>query len=171
MLHLNIKVTAQRKCIRNPSARILSMLKRARKDSSMSFEPNKFCFFSGFITQNTSDVFSLLNLLKTHCLPSSLKYNSTFLANDYDIAKSFNEYFSSSCSIAKSIGYPDIWKTAFIRPLQKSDSSTDITNYMPISLIPKDSLNSYMDIFNFLLIIGLLLVNMVFSQGKMLSFS
>ena len=175
----------------------------------MSVELDKICFFSDSFTQNTSDVFNLLNLLKIQCLPSSMKYNSTLLTNDLDIANGFNEYFSSSfnsqtypssaplcpCDIVledifdtmtiesiyrkilamKSAGtvlfdilppllvkfcpelfahllftlfpaiihflvYPDIWKTAFIRPLHKSDSKTDITNYRPISILPKISL-------------------------------
>ena len=62
----------------------------------MSVELDKICFFSGSFTQNTSDVFSLLKSLKIQCLPSSMKYNSTLLTNDLDIANSFYEYFSSS---------------------------------------------------------------------------
>ena len=96
MHYLNIKETAQRKYIRNPSARNLLMLERAKEDFLMSVELDKICFFSGSFTQNTSDVFSLLNSLKVQNLPSSMKYNSTFLTNDLDIAKSFDEYFSSS---------------------------------------------------------------------------
>ena len=70
----------------------------------MSVELDKVCFFSGSITQNTSDAFSLLNSLKMQCLPSSMKYNSTLLTNDLDIASSINEYFPSSfnCQIYPS---------------------------------------------------------------------
>ena len=185
----------------------------------MSIELDKICFFSGSITQNTSDAFSFLNSLKIQCLPSSMNYDSTLLTNDLDIANSFNEYFSLSfnsqtypssaphcpCDIfledvfdsmtiesiyrkilaMKSTGtvlfdylppllvklcpelfahllfilfsaiihtlvYPDIWKSAFIRPLHKSDSKTDITNYRPNSLLPKISLIFEKDIFDFL---------------------
>ena len=218
MIYLNIKETAQRKYIRNPPARNLLMLEQAKEDFSMSVELDKICFFSGSFTQNTSDVFSPLNSLKIQCLPSSMKYNSTRLTIDLDIANSFNEYFSSSnsqtypssaplcpCDIfledifdtmtieniyrkilaMKSAGtvlfdnlppplvklcpelfahllfilfsaiihtlvYPDIWKTAFIRPLHKSDSKTDITNYRPISLLPKFSLIFGKNMFDFL---------------------
>ena len=96
MHYLNIKETAQRKCIRNPSSRNFLMLERTKEDLSMSVELDKICFFSGSFTQNNSDAFSLLNSLKIQCLPSSMKYNSTLLTNDLDIANSFNEYFSSS---------------------------------------------------------------------------
>ena len=72
---LNIKETAEKKCTRNPSARTLLMLELSKEDFSMSVELDKLCFFSGSITQNTSDAFSLLNSLKMQCLPSSMKYN------------------------------------------------------------------------------------------------
>ena len=216
---LNLKETAQRKCIRNPSTRILLMLERAKEDFSMSVELDKISFFSGSFTHNTSDAFSFLNSLKIQCLPSSMKYNLTLLTNDLDIANSFNEYFSSSfnsqtypssaplcpCDIfledifdsmtiesiyrkilaMKSAGtvlsdnlppllvklcpelyahllfilfsavihtlvYPGFWKTAYTRPLHKSESKTDITNYRPISLIPKVSLIFEKNMFDFL---------------------
>ena len=219
MHYLNVKETAQKKCIRNPSARNHLMLERAKEDFSMSFELDKICFFSGSFTQNTSDAFRYLNSLKIQCLSSSMKYNSTLLTNDLDIANSFNEYFFLSfnsqtypssaplcpCDIfledifdsmtiesiyrkilaMKSAGtvlfdnlppllvklcpeliahllfilfsaiihtlvYPDIWKTAFIRPLRKSDSKTDITNSRPIRLLPKNSLIFEKDMFDFL---------------------
>ena len=67
MHYLNIKETAQRNCIRNPSARNLLMLERAKEDFSMSVELDKICFFfSGSFTQNTSDAFNLLNSLNEH---------------------------------------------------------------------------------------------------------
>ena len=93
---LNIKETAQRKCVRNPSANNLLKLERAKEDFSQSVELDKICFFSGSLTQNSSDVFSLLNSLKVQCLPSSMKYNTILLTNYLDIANSFNEYFSST---------------------------------------------------------------------------
>ena len=216
---LNIKETAQRKCVRNPSANNLLKLERAKEDFSQSVELDKICFFSGSLTQNSSDVFSLLNSLKVQCLPSSMKYNTILLTNYLDIANSFNEYFSSTfnsqiypfstrrhqCDIfledifdsmtvesiygkimaMKSSGtvlfdnlppilvklcpelfarllfvlfsavihtlvYPEIWKTAFIRPLHKAGSKTDITNYRPISLLPKISLIFEKGIYDFL---------------------
>ena len=53
-------------------------------------------------------------------------------------------------AIIHTLVYPDIWKTAFIRPLHKSDSKTDITNYRPISLLPKVSLIFEKNMFDFL---------------------
>ena len=53
-------------------------------------------------------------------------------------------------AIIHTLVYSDIWKTAFIRPLHKSDSKTYITNYRPISLLPKHSLIFEKDIFDFL---------------------
>ena len=52
-------------------------------------------------------------------------------------------------AIIHTLVYPDIWKSAFIRPLHKSDSKTDITNYRPNSLLPKTSLIFEKDIFDF----------------------
>ena len=96
MHYLNIKEIAQKKCFQNPSPRNLLMLERAKEDFSMSVQLDKICFFSGSFTRNTSDAFSLLNSLKIQCFPSSMKYNSTLLTNDLDIASSSNEYSSSS---------------------------------------------------------------------------
>ena len=45
--------------------------------------------------------------------------------------------FATFSSTIHSLIYPEIWKTAFIKPLQKSDSKTDITNYRPILLLPR----------------------------------
>ena len=53
-------------------------------------------------------------------------------------------------AIIHTLVYPDIWKTVFIRPLHKSDSKTDNTNYRPITLIPKISPIFEKDIFDFL---------------------
>ena len=53
-------------------------------------------------------------------------------------------------AIIHTLVYPDIWKTAFIRPLHESDSKTDITNYSPISLLHKISLIFEKNMFDFL---------------------
>ena len=42
--------------------------------------------------------------------------------------------FTLFFSIFHTLVCPDAWKLAFIGPLQKSDSKTDITNYRPMSL-------------------------------------
>ena len=55
-------------------------------------------------------------------------------------------------AIVHTLVYTEVWKTAFIRPLHKSDSNTDITNYRPISLLLKISLISEKGIFDSLFI-------------------
>ena len=36
--------------------------------------------------------------------------------------------------------WPDAWKTAYVSPLHKKQNNSDVTNYRPISLLPKLSL-------------------------------
>ena len=92
MNYLNIKQTAQRKCIRNPSARNRLMHERVRRIFRCRFSWTKL--FS--LIPSFKDVFNLLNSLKFQCLPSSTKYNYTLFTDDLDIANSFDEYFPSS---------------------------------------------------------------------------
>ena len=40
-------------------------------------------------------------------------------------------------NILKHKVWPDAWKTAYVSPLHKKESCSDVTNYRPISLLPK----------------------------------
>ena len=52
--------------------------------------------------------------------------------------------------IQKSSHWPKEWKTSYITPLHKSDSTSDVKNYRPISLLPKLSIVFEKMLFNFL---------------------
>ena len=51
--------------------------------------------------------------------------------------------------ILKHKNWPSQWKTSFVTPLYKSDARNDITNYRPISILPRISLILERILFNF----------------------
>ena len=52
--------------------------------------------------------------------------------------------------ILKRKKWPDVWKTAYITPLYKKDSHSDVSNYRPISLLPKLSLGLERILFDYI---------------------
>ena len=69
---------------------------------------------------------------------------STYLTNDFlpcSLLKLTPHLFADLLSylfysIAESRSFPAIWKVAYVRPLHKKLSKSNIENYRPISLLP-----------------------------------
>ena len=52
--------------------------------------------------------------------------------------------------ILKTLTWPAIWKTSYVTPLHKAGSKADVSNYRPISILPKISLVFERLIFDFI---------------------
>ena len=58
--------------------------------------------------------------------------------------------FECFLRITKTQQWPSQWKTSTVTPLHKSGSTSDVTNYRPISILPKLSIVFERLIFNFI---------------------
>ena len=103
------------------------------------------------------DIFDSMTIESIYRKILAMKSTGTFLFDNIPplLVKLCPELFAHLLfilfsAIIHTLVYPDIWKTAFIRPLHKSDCKTDITNYRPISLLPKISLIFEKNMFDFL---------------------
>ena len=54
------------------------------------------------------------------------------------------------CSILNGAIWPDVWKTSIITPIHKKGQTDDVTNYRPISILPKLSLVLERTLFDFI---------------------
>ena len=58
----------------------------------------------------------------------------------YDLGgswKEYNSYITHICNVSKrSNTFPDVWKSAKIKPLHKKGSNLNLSNYRPISILP-----------------------------------
>ena len=85
-------------------------------------------------------------LLRNNCLnviiPTPLDLTTSSLLSYTSVPPNLPRLFKNGfVRVIDSKTWPLWWKTSYITPLYKSSSINDISNYRPISVLPKTSLN------------------------------